>query len=645
MAVGNNYKNRSTDNLKRAIQLTARAVTGDEEVQVTYEASRAEANGKVICLPELPSRPTEREISIIRGWADSLSMLLACHDEKLHRKHLPTVGVARDVFDALEFARVEALGCNRMLGMAINLTAKTENKYTKDKLKKLHNSEHSLLEDALVLIVRERLTGLVPPDCTKSILNVWREWVERKAGSCLKRLDFAIEDQEQFSRGVLDLLNKLELLEEKSETNENVDTDYRGNTDYRDNHSDDKNQPNQNLGENSEEKSKGEQACEELTTPSKEDETENVIESIQTSEAEIMDDDQEFGGNDDSQISNVSVLNSPEAFGYKVYTRAYDEEILAEDLSTPEELERLRTFLDKELHSLSGATSRLANKLQRKLMAHQNRSWEFDLEEGVLDAARLTRIIVDPMQPLSYKRESDINFRDTIVTLLLDNSGSMRGRPIIIAATCADILARTLERCSVKVEILGFTTKAWKGGRSREKWLTNSKPQKPGRLNDLRHIIYKSADTPLRRTKRNLALMMREGLLKENVDGEALAWAHSRLLQRPEQRRILMMISDGAPVDDSTLSVNSASHLELHLRHVIEEIESRSSVELIAIGIGHDVNSYYRRAVTITDPSELAGAMTEQLVELFDDKEKTLKSQPKVKHHEKTRRVRGGMRT
>ncbi len=310
---------------------------------------------------------------------------------------------------------------------------------------------------------------------------------------------------------------------------------------------------------------------------------------------------------------------TPEAFGYSVFTRAYDEEVAADEISTPDELERLRTFLDKELKALSSAVARLANRLQRRLLAQQNRAWDFDLEEGTLDAARLTRIVTDPMQPLSFKRERDTEFRDTVVTLLLDNSGSMRGRPIMVAACCADILARTLERCGVKVEILGFTTRAWKGGQSREAWLAAGKPASPGRLNDLRHIIYKTADAPWRRAKRSLALMMREGLLKENIDGEALAWAHHRLMARPEQRRILMMISDGAPVDNSTLSVNSGSYLEQHLRKVIEEIEQRSPVELIAIGIGHDVTRYYSRAVTITDPSELAGAMTDKLVELFEE--------------------------
>jgi cobaltochelatase CobT len=312
--------------------------------------------------------------------------------------------------------------------------------------------------------------------------------------------------------------------------------------------------------------------------------------------------------------SNGSEKRGPD---YKAFTTKFDEVVDAHELCEPEELQRLRDYLDKQLQNLSSVVSRLANRLQRRLMAQQSRSWEFDLEEGMLDTARLPRIIIDPQQPLSFKREKDMEFRDTVVTLLIDNSGSMRGRPITVAATCADILARTLERCGVKVEILGFTTRAWKGGQSREAWLQAGKPANPGRLNDLRHLIYKPADAPWRRARKNLGLMMREGLLKENIDGEALDWAHQRLTGRPEQRKILMMISDGAPVDDSTLSVNSGNYLERHLRYVIEEIETRSPVELIAIGIGHDVTRYYRRAVTIVDAEELGGAMTEKLAELF----------------------------
>ncbi len=304
---------------------------------------------------------------------------------------------------------------------------------------------------------------------------------------------------------------------------------------------------------------------------------------------------------------------------YKAFTTRFDEIVEADELCDPDELQRLRDYLDKQLQNLHSVVARLANRLQRRLMAQQSRSWEFDLEEGVLDTARLPRIIIDSQQPLSFKQEKDMAFRDTSVTLLIDNSGSMRGRPITVAATCADILARTLERCGVKVEILGFTTRAWKGGQSREAWLQAGKPPNPGRLNDLRHLIYKSADAPWRRARKNLGLMMREGLLKENIDGEALDWAHQRLLGRSEQRKILMMISDGAPVDDSTLSVNPGNYLERHLRHVIEEIETRSPVELIAIGIGHDVTRYYKRAVTIVDAEELGGAMTEKLAELFDE--------------------------
>ncbi|MCP5073922.1 MAG: cobaltochelatase subunit CobT, partial [Rhodobacteraceae bacterium] len=304
---------------------------------------------------------------------------------------------------------------------------------------------------------------------------------------------------------------------------------------------------------------------------------------------------------------------------YKVYTTDFDEEVLAEDLAEPAELERLRAYLDQQLEPLKGAVSRLANKLQRRLQAQQNRSWQFDMEEGILDAGRLARVVCNPTTPLSFKVENDTKFKDTIVTLLLDNSGSMRGRPISIAAICADVLARTLERCQVKCEILGFTTRAWKGGQSRERWLTAGREQSPGRMNDLRHVIYKGADAPWRRTRPNLGLMMKEGLLKENIDGEALEWAHRRMVNRPEQRRILMVISDGAPVDDSTLSVNSANYLEKHLRNVIEMVEKRRQVELIAIGIGHDVTRYYERAVTITDAEQLAGAMTEQLASLFDN--------------------------
>ena len=608
--VSGNRKESPAEPFKRVLGLAVRAIAADDEVQVGYAAGRPQADGKTIHLPE-PSRvPTQNEIAVMRGWADSLALTVSCHDDKLHSKLVPGAGQARSVFEAVERARVESLGCNRMPGMAGNITAKIEDQYAHGRFTEVQDTAEAPLEDALALIVRERLTGLAPPENAQAVVDVWRSWVEERAGDSLDRLDEIAEDQEQFGRMVRDMLHMLELTEEMAEGEQQEDSGQD------DQQPDSGEQAEQDQGEGNEGE---ERASEEQTAQGEEGEFEESADMADSDQFDMDSDGDDAADTNEPWRPNFSVLDDPEKFGYKVFSKAFDEEIAAEELSTPEELERLRTFLDKELRSLSGAVSRLANKLQRKLLAQQNRAWDFDLEEGMLDVARLTRIVIDPMQPLSYKRERDTDFRDTVVTLLLDNSGSMRGRPIMVAATCADILARTLERCGVKVEILGFTTRAWKGGQSRETWLSEGKPAAPGRLNDLRHIVYKSADAPWRRAKRNLALMMREGLLKENIDGEALAWAHKRLLGRPEQRRILMMISDGAPVDDSTLSVNSGSYLELHLRQVIEEIESRSPVELMAIGIGHDVTRYYRRAVTITDPSELAGAMTEQLVELFEE--------------------------
>ncbi|MEW5963192.1 MAG: cobaltochelatase subunit CobT [Pseudomonadota bacterium] len=611
MTVPPRRKEPPAEPFKRALGVAVRAIAGDEAVNVDYGPGRPELDAKTVHLPE-PSRiPSRREIAVLRGWADSLALTAACHDQKLHNRLAPPGGEARAVFEALERARVEALGANRMPGMAANLTAKVADQFAHGRFANVTERSEAPLDDALALMVRERLTGAKPPADAQAIVDVWRSWVDRRAGKVLARLDKQGGDQERFARSVRELLKALELTEqggegEEQENEEEEEQESEGGEDE---------------AEASEDGAEGQdrQDGEDLT----EGEVGELTESAEQASSDQFDGDWEES--DDAETPepwrpNPSVLDDPEAFGYKIFSREFDEVVGAEELSTPEELERLRTFLDKELKALSAVVARLANRLQRRLLAQQNRAWDFDLEEGALDAARLTRIIIDPMHPLSFKRERDMEFRDTVVTLLLDNSGSMRGRPIMVAACAADILARTLERCGVKVEILGFTTRAWKGGQAREQWLAAGKPTSPGRLNDLRHIIYKTADAPWRRAKRNLALMMREGLLKENIDGEALAWAHSRLLARPEQRRILMMISDGAPVDDSTLSVNTGTYLESHLRQVIEEIETRSPVELIAIGIGHDVTRYYRRAVTITDPSELAGAMTDKLVELFEEK-------------------------
>ncbi len=612
MALNPKRKEAPAEPFKRALGLAVRAIAGDDEVQVNFAATKPELDGKIVQLPE-PSRvPNAEEIAVIRGWADSMALTTACHDPKLHAKLAPQSGPAKSVFEAVERARVEALGAQRMPGMAANLTAKTEDVYSDGRFAEVSDRQDAPLEEALALIVRERLTGMKAPESAQPLVDLWQPVIEERARNVLTSMDELAEDQESFGRVVRQLLTALELSEELLE----------GQDDETESGSDDEQE-----GAEGEQDQGGEP--QEADDSQTDEQMADGEDGEDQDSSDVGDSDQfetDADGMDEADTRepwrpNASVLDDPNAHGYQVFTRTHDEEVFADELSTPDELERLRAFLDKELTNLASAVARLANRLQRRLLAQQDRAWDFDLEEGMLDAARLTRVITDPMHALSFKHERDTEFRDTVVTLLLDNSGSMRGRPIMVAACCADILARTLERCGVKVEILGFTTRAWKGGLSREQWLAEGKPTTPGRLNDLRHIIYKPADMPWRRSKNNLALMMREGLLKENIDGEALAWAHNRMLGRPEQRRILMMISDGAPVDDSTLSVNSGCYLERHLRQVIQEIETRSPVELIAIGIGHDVTRYYRRAVTITDPSELADAMTDQLVELFEEKD------------------------
>ena len=605
-------KDSPVEPLKRAIGIACRAIAADHEMAVSYGPGQPEVSGHTLHLPE-PSRvPNAREVAVLRGWADGLSLRAACHDQKLHAKLAPPGGQARAVYDAVERARIEAVGANRMAGMANNLTARLEDHYGQPRFAHIQSKGDAPIEDAIALLVREKLTGSVPPATAETLVGLWRNVIEARASTMLARMADLTEDQEAFGRLTRDLLRSLDLVTEE---------EMSGNEDETDPESD------QAADGGEADTEPGEEGSEGKDQPQDQDRDDgDAGESEDTTDSAESDPfDADAGEEPDEAESpvpwrpNPSVLDDPERFGYKVYSRAFDEEVEAEELASPDELERLRGFLDKELRQLSAAVSKLANKLQRKLLAQQNRAWDFDLEEGALDAARLTRIVIDPLGALSFKRERDTDFRDTVVTILIDNSGSMRGRPIMVAACCADILARTLERCGVKVEILGFTTKAWKGGQAREKWLQDGKPPMPGRLNDLRHIVYKRADAPWRRAKRSLALMMREGLLKENIDGEALAWAHSRLAVRPEQRRILMTISDGAPVDDSTTSVNNGSYLEVHLRQVIAEIEERSSVELVAIGIGHDVTRYYKRAVTISDPSELAGAMTDHLVALFEE--------------------------
>jgi len=600
-----------TEPFKRAVAGCMRAIARKPNLEISFAAERPGLMGAKARLPEPPRKLSRAEAAIVRGHADSLALKLACHDAAIHRRLQPTGQQARAVFEAVEQARVEAIGARRMSGVAGNITAMLDDRYHRGKFDQVSDRNDAPIEEALALLVREKLTGLAPPPAAKRLVDLWRPVIEARAARDLDRLDDLIEDQRQFGDVVHDLLEALDMGEDRSSDNDEDEDDG----------DDEKRQQDKGDDGEAADTDESQSVSAEDTQVSTEDVPEGAAEAVDAQTADMADDadmgDSESPG--EPQRPRNSGRNEPRGPDYRAFITRFDEIVAAEDLCEPEELDRLRGYLDKQLSHLQGVVARLANRLQRRLMAQQNRSWEFDLEEGQLDPARLSRIITDPMHPLSFKAEKDMQFRDTVVTLLLDNSGSMRGRPITVAATCADILARTLERCGVKVEILGFTTRAWKGGQSREHWLTAGKPGNPGRLNDLRHIIYKSADAPWRRARKNLGLMMREGLLKENIDGEALDWAHKRLLARTEQRRILMMISDGAPVDDSTLSVNPGNYLERHLRWVIEEIETRSPVELIAIGIGHDVTRYYRRAVTIVDAEELGGAMTDKLAELFEE--------------------------
>jgi cobaltochelatase CobT len=603
-------KESPTEPFKRSVTSCLRAIARKPELEVSFAAERPGLVGGKVKLPEPPRKLTRGEAAIVRGHADSIALKLACHDPAVHRRLVPGGQQARAVFDAVEQARVEAIGARRMLGVKNNLAAMIDDRFHRGKFDEVTDRADAPIEEAVAMMVRERLTGQLPPPAAKKLVDLWRPFIEDRAGKGLDRLERLLDDQRRFGDAVHDLLDSLDMGEDRASSEEEEEGED-GDQDRR----------KDETGE------KGEAAdSEDMEKMSMED-AEASADAAETSEEAVdapaadMADDSEMGESETAAEPwrPRNRPNEPRGPDYRPFTMRFDETVPAEELCEPEELDRLRGYLDKQLSHLQGVVARLANRLQRRLMAQQNRAWDFDLEEGLLDPARLPRIIIDPLHALSFKQEKETNFRDTVVTLLLDNSGSMRGRPITVAATCADILARTLERCGVKVEILGFTTRAWKGGQSRESWLAAGKSANPGRLNDLRHIIYKSADAPWRRARKNLGLMMREGLLKENIDGEALDWAHKRLLARTEQRKILMMISDGAPVDDSTLSVNPGNYLERHLRWIIEEIETRSPVELIAIGIGHDVTRYYRRAVTIVDAEELGGAMTEKLAELFEE--------------------------
>ncbi len=596
------------DRFRAVLTGTARAISLDPEVEVAWTADAPVQSGSSMRVP-MPGRALPPEqVAQARGYADSMALRLRHHNAALHGRNAPSEALARACYDAVEQVRYEALGSKSYAGMRGNLDAALAVRMASDPIARATRPEEVPLPSALALLLREKLTGEAAPASTDVGMAMVRSWIESKASDDFESLALSLDDQRAFQQLTLDMLQHLELTQsaheqdEESEEDESEDQEDEG-EEQPDSSDDQEQEPSEVAGDTSE----GDEDS---------DSEQEIDQNDDAADADMADEGEE--GMLPTR-PNRPWTDLPENFDYKSYTTQFDEVVSATELCDEEELTRLRAYLDMQLKGLQGVVTRLANRLQRRLMAQQNRSWDFDQEEGLLDAARLARVVISPGHSLSYKIERDVEFKDTIVTLLIDNSGSMRGRPISIAAISADILARTLERCGVKTEVLGFTTRAWKGGQSREAWLTGGKPAQPGRLNDLRHIVYKKADEPWRRARKNLGLMMREGLLKENIDGEALLWAHSRLLARPEDRRILMVISDGAPVDDSTLSVNNAGYLEQHLRKVIEWIEKQSPIQLVAIGIGHDVTRYYRRAVTIMDAEQLGGTIIEQLADLFED--------------------------
>ena len=600
------------DPFKKALAEATKVMANNPELNVNYTVDPSGISGDSIRLPQISRRMSREEVLVARGTSDALALYHRYHNEKTHARYVPEGGIAQEIYEAMETARCEALGARDMPGTAGNIDAKIASETDRVGYRDIKDRSDAPLSDAAGFLIRSLATGRELPEGAQNVLNLWRDFLETQAGKTIENVSNQLEDQSQFAKFARQVITDLgygdqlgndpDNLDDEDEEEFQDDADEESNPDS----TGDEDSQDEESDANPEQSQEEQQDAGQASVSLDDDNSDDMSEETELPEGE-------------SPIEPPAPQPISEADpNYKVFAKEYDEEVHADELAEPVELERLRAYLDQQLEPLKGAVSRLANKLQRRLQAQQNRSWLFDLEEGILDAGRLARVVANPTTPLSFKMEQDTEFRDTVVTLLLDNSGSMRGRPISIAAICADVLARTLERCSVKVEILGFTTRAWKGGQSRERWLNEGRPQQPGRLNDLRHIIYKGADAPWRRSRPNLGLMMKEGLLKENIDGEALEWAHRRMIARAEQRKILMVISDGAPVDDSTLSVNPANYLEKHLRDVIDMVERRKAVELLAIGIGHDVTRYYERAVTITDVEQLAGAMTEQLAALFD---------------------------
>jgi cobaltochelatase CobT len=614
-----NNSDNPADPFKSALADATRAMANDAELTVAFTVDPPGVSNEAMRLPQVSRRMTRDEVLLARGTADSYALKMRYHNAATHRKFAPEGEIASALYEAMETARCEAMGARAMPGTAQNIDAKIADEAARLGYGEITDRAQAPLAVAAAQMVRNLATGRPAPEGADNVMELWRGFLEQQAGGTLEGVSDVLDDQAAFARFSRQVIEDLGYADQLGD-----DPDFE----------DDESEAESEQDETEEgESEEGQDDAQPDDEYEKSDSTE-AMDDLEQLQAQLSDQDMDDAEmSEDAEFDDTDLppeLPPPPVSdadpNYTVYSTEFDEEIRAEDLADPVELERLRSYLDQQLEPLKGAVSRLANKLQRRLQAQQNRSWLFDLEEGILDAGRLARIVTNPTTPLSFKQEKDMEFRDTVVTILLDNSGSMRGRPISIAAICADVLARTLERCQVKCEILGFTTRAWKGGQNRETWLQSGRAQSPGRLNDLRHIIYKSADAPWRRVRPNLGLMMKEGLLKENIDGEALEWAHRRLLARHEARKVMMVISDGAPVDDSTLSVNPANYLEKHLRDVIAMIEKQKTAELIAIGIGHDVTRYYERAVTITDVEQLAGAMTEQLASLFDNDPRAIKA-------------------
>ncbi|TNJ42671.1 cobaltochelatase subunit CobT [Phaeobacter sp. B1627] len=608
--------NRPNDNpadpFKKALAEATKVMANDADLTVNYSVDPSGMSGDTMRLPQVSRRMSREEVLMARGTADALALRHKYHDEGVHGRYVPKGEMARELYDAMESARCEAMGARDMPGTASNIDVKIQHDALRRGYDQITAASEAPLAVSAGYLIRHLATGRPLPNAAANVMELWRGFIEAQAGETLENLDETVSDQAAFAKFARRVISDLGYGDQLGDDPDDLDDEMNDDSEES---ADQEEQPDSSGQDDSEEEEAD--ASPEQAQEQQQDESQAQVSMDEMADEEITDETEMPDGEAPLEPPAPPPVSDADP-DYRIFLDANDEEIAAEDLAEPQELERLRAYLDQQLEPLKGAVSRLANKLQRRLQAQQNRSWEFDKEEGVLDAGRLARVVANPTTPLSFKVEKDTEFRDTVVTLLLDNSGSMRGRPISIAAICADVLARTLERCNVKVEILGFTTRAWKGGLAREAWLNEGRPQLPGRLNDLRHIVYKSADAPWRRVRPNLGLMMKEGLLKENIDGEALEWAHRRMVGRPEARKILMVISDGAPVDDSTLSVNPANYLEKHLRDVIAMVERRKQVELLAIGIGHDVTRYYDRAVTITDVEQLAGAMTEQLAALFD---------------------------